>query len=34
MGKGSKRRPRDDRYCTAEEFRRRWEKLFWKKEKK
>ena len=28
MGKGSKRRPRDDRHCTAETFARRWGKAF------
>lgn len=27
-GKGSKRRPRDNRYCTAEQEAERWERVF------
>ena len=34
MGKGSEQRSRDDKYCTAEEFRERWDKIFAKKEEK
>ena len=33
MSKGSWRRQRDNRYCTAEEFRQRFDKIDWGKKK-
>jgi len=34
MGKGSDRRARDDKYCTAEQFGDRWDQAFKIEEKK
>lgn len=34
MGKGSDRRPIDDRYCDSEAFCQRWDQIFSKKEEK
>ena len=30
-GKGSKRRPRDNRYCTAAQWEASWERIFGKR---
>ena len=32
-GKGSTRRPRDNKYCTAKEYKERYEAIYGKKKK-
>jgi len=33
-GKGSTRRPRDNKYCTAKEYKERYDAIYGKKKKK
>lgn len=34
MGKGSDRRPRDNRFCDSETYSQRWDLIFRRKEEK